>query len=191
MGHGAEGRDPPALAGERGGRAIEAGDVGGPGGEEPRLRAVRPPQSEVHEPGGRRREPEADRLRGDEGGVVEQRDESRLDELRLRERRRHPQQRFFGKEDGPLGHGVHVPGEAQIGEPVDEGGGEAGLPAEPLEFGGFETQAFEVVEGVRQPRGQQEVAIRGETADEELEHGRLVHAVLPVRLEHGELVPGP
>ena len=49
-------------------------------------------------------------------------------------------------------------------------------------------QGLEVVEDLLQARGEQEGALVGQLAHEELEHRRLRHALAVVGLQHGQLV---
>ncbi|MNN65523.1 hypothetical protein D3C81_1810320 [compost metagenome] len=83
---------------------------------------------------------------------------------------------------------MHVAGEAQLRQVVDEGRPEHALPAQPLQFGRGETQAFQVVQGLLQAGGDVEVAAGRQLAGEELEHRRVEHAVLEIALQHGQLV---
>jgi hypothetical protein len=82
-------------------------------------------QSEIHKLLARCREHYPSGLRRDDRLEMQQVEQSRLNELRLRQWSRHPQHRFVGEEHGALRHRVHVTGETQHGEAVDELRGEA------------------------------------------------------------------
>src|SRR5206468_2593992 len=81
--------------------------------------------------------------------------------LRLGKRRRHAQDRLVREEDGALGQRVHVAGEAQARQVVDEGGVEAALAPHPRQLLGGEAQRRQVLERLPEPRGEEEAARGG------------------------------
>src|SRR5690606_215689 len=115
-------------------------------------------------------------------------DEPRLDELRLGNRRDHPEQGLVRKNERSLGHGVHVSGEAQRAQVLDVRGLERHRARQVLELPFIEAQRLEVVERLREPCRDQERAPRGQPPNEELERGRRVHPPREVRAEHRQLV---
>ena len=84
-------------------RAGETGDVACARGEEAGLGAVRAAKAEIDEKLARRRQHHARRLGGDQRLEMEEIDQPRFDELRLRQRRGDPDDRLVGEEDRPSG----------------------------------------------------------------------------------------
>lgn len=82
-----------------------------------------------------------------------------LDQLRLAQRRRDAQDRLIGEEHGPLGHGVYVTRETQVGQRIDERGRETATFAEPRKLPGAEVKIVQVVEHLLEPRGQEEIPL--------------------------------
>src|SRR5882757_1228223 len=82
-------------------------------GAEAGLGAVRGAQAKIGQHLVRRRQHHARRLGRDQRLEVQDVDQARLDQLRLRQRRGDAQQRFIGKADAALGDGVHVAGKAK------------------------------------------------------------------------------
>ena len=67
-------------------------------------------------------------------------------QLRLRQRRGHPQDRLIGKENSALGHGMHIAGEAELAQVVEQIPAESAGGLEPFEFLSREAKIFEVFE---------------------------------------------
>ena len=80
--------------------------------------ARRRPKSITSSPRGG--EHDARRLGRDQRLEVDDVEQRRLDELRLQQRAPHAHQRLVGEDDRPLGHRVHVAGEAQRGQLAQE-----------------------------------------------------------------------
>ena len=115
-------------------------------------------------------------------------DEAGLDELRLRQRRRHAHDRLVGEEHGALGQGLHVAGEAQLRQMIEEAVSEASALPEPVELLGREAQAFEKIERLLEPDSDEEPALGRKLAHEELEHRGPPLPMIQVSLDHVELV---
>ena len=64
-------------------------------------------------------------FRGYDRLKVEQVNQARFDELRLREWRNYPQDRFVGEKHSPPRHSFHVAGEVQVLQEADKVGLEA------------------------------------------------------------------
>ena len=80
-------------------------------------------------------------------------DQARFDELRLRQRRGDPQDRLVGKENRALRHGVDVAGEAEVAQIIEQVFSEPAGALEPVDFGGREAKVFEKIERLLQPGG--------------------------------------
>ena len=93
------------------------------------------------------------------------------------------------EEHGAFGHGINVPGETQILEPSQKIRLEALRLRQPLDVVRRECRLFKVGKGLIESRGDQKITLGGKSANEELENRCPVHSVLPVRLQHSELVP--
>ena len=93
-------------------------------------------------------------------------DETRLGELRLRQRRGYPQDRFVGEEGGAFSHRKHVAGEAEAAHIVDQIFAEAAGAIEPGDLRAGETQGFEKIERLFEAGGEQESAPRRQRPDE-------------------------
>ena len=188
MRHRAEHRDAEARPRIRGGRAGEAGDVRGTRGQRTRLGTVRAAQAEVDQPVALRGEHRARRLGGDYGLEVGEVQDPRLEPLCLRDRSDHAQDRLVAEEHRALGHRPHLALEAQLAQPVGETCREQAAARHPLELLVGEARLLDEVEHLLQPGRDEERALGGQLAHEEFEGGDAVHAVLPVRLQHRQLV---
>jgi hypothetical protein len=78
--------------------------------------------------------------------------------------------RLVAEEHGALGQGLHVAGEAQLRQMIEEARSEASAPPEPVELLGREAQAFEKIERLLEPGSDEEPALGRKLAHEELEH---------------------
>jgi hypothetical protein len=97
-------------------------------------------------------------------------------------------QRLVGKADGAFRHGVHVAGEAECREVIDEIAAEAFRALQPVNLMRRETQRLEIGERIVEAGGEKKAAPFRQPPDEELEHGLLVLAAVQVGLDHVELV---
>ena len=119
---------------------------------------------------------------------MQERNKPGLDELRLGQRRGHAQNRLVRKERGAFGHGVDIPREPELREPVDEFAGEARAAREPVELVRGKTQVLEKLEHLLESGRDEEIARRGQLAHEEFERRDLGHAALVIGLQHRQLV---
>ena len=188
MGHGAEHRDVEAPAGFGGGRAIETGQVGRPRRQQRGVGTMGPSHTEVHQPPAPRRKHHARSLRGDEGLEVHDVQQAALHQLRLRQRRGDAQDGLVGEEHAALGHRMHVAGESERAQPIQQLPREARLTFEPCELVVVERERLQKGQRLLETRGHEEVAARWQPAHEEFEGRALLHALFQVRLEHGQLV---
>jgi hypothetical protein len=111
-----------------------------------------------------------------------------LDELGLGDRRRDLQDRLVLENGRALGHGIHIAGEAEFSQPVEEALVEPAQRSEGVEALAREAKAFKVLKDIVEAAGEKVVAPFGEAAHEEAEGRRLGHTPLDVGLQHGELV---
>ena len=181
MRHRAEDRDAVALAGKHRGGAGESGDVARSRRPEAGLGAVRAAQAEIDQRLARRRQHHARRLGGDQRLEMQNVDQARLHQLRLRQRRGHAQDRLVGEEHRALRHGVDVAGEAKPRELVEQA-----LPKRPVRASQSMSSAekrrlFEKVERLLEPGRHQEAAPRRQLAHEELEYRGLGLAMIQSR----------
>ena len=113
-------RDAMQLAGQhvRGGRA--ASDICGPAGAEPPVDSLCPAQPEFQHGIVPRRQAHAGGLGRHQRLEVDDVEQGRLDDLALQQRAANPEQRLVGKNDRALGDRIHVAGELQSTEIVQE-----------------------------------------------------------------------
>ena len=188
MRHGADDRHAVALAGLDIGGAGKAGDIACARRKKPGLGAVRGAQTEIRENFSRRRQHHARGFRSDQRLVMQDVDQPRLDELRLRQRRRDADQRLVGKTHAALGDGVHVAGEAKTLKIIEQVLPEAAGAFQPVDVGGGKAQSLEIAKRVVEPGSEHEAAPRRQPAHEELEHRLFVLAAIQIGLDHVEFV---
>ena len=188
MRHGADDRDAVALAGQHIGGAGKARDIARARRIEPGLGAVRGAQAEIGKNLSGRRQHHARRLRGNQRLEMQDVDQPRLHQLRLRQRRGDADERLARKADGAFRNGVHVAGETKTAEIIEQVLPEAAGRFQPIDLRWRETQVFQIVERVRQAGGEQEGAPAGQPPHEEFEHRLLVLAAVQIGLDHVELV---
>ena len=179
---------PKIPAGEHGGGPGEASDVARARRHEPGLGAVGAAEPEIDENLARAGQHHACRLRRDQRLEMQDVDEAGFGELRLRQRRGHPQDRLIGKENGALGHGMHIAGEAELAQVVEQIPAELAGGLEPFEFRRREAKVFEVVERLLEAGRKEKAAAGGQAADEEFENGGFCLAMIQVGLHHVDLI---
>src|SRR5690606_32873025 len=99
-----------------------------------------------------------------------------------------PRDRLAGKADGAFRHRIEVAGELEALEIREEAVVKELRVGKRVELGGAEPQAGQVVDELRETRGDQEVSSRRQSPEEELEDGLLMHAAVEIRLQHRELI---
>src|SRR5579864_3381084 len=97
-------------------------------------------------------------------------DEAGLDQLRLGQVRRDPQDGFVLEKQRPLRHRVNVAAEAQDGEIVDQTRVEAARLLKPIKLVMRETQRFQKIKRLFEPCGHEELALRRQLANKELKN---------------------
>jgi len=152
------------------------------------LGAVRGAQAEIGEDFPRRRQHHARGFRRDQRLEMQNVDQPRFDQLRLRQRRGDADQRLVGKTDSALGDRMHVAGEAEAAQIIEQIFPEAAGAFEPVDLGGGELQRLEIIERVIEAGGEQEGAPRRQPPHEKLEHRLAVLATIQIGLDHVELV---
>jgi hypothetical protein len=188
MRHSAIKRDAEFFARQHRCRAGEARDVARPRRHQSGFGAVRAPHAEVDQQLSGRGEHAARRFGGDQRLKMQDVDQPRLDELRLRQRRGHAQDRLVGEKHGAFGHGVHVAAKTQRGEIVEKLLAETAGAFQPRYVGVGKMQRFQEIQRLRQARSEQEPATRRQGAGEEFEHRRIGIAMIQIGLNHGELI---
>ena len=186
--HRAEHRNAVLQAGLGGRAAVEAGQPGRPRREQRGLGAVGAAHAEVDQLAPAPREDDARGLRGDQRLQVDDVQQAALGELRLRQGRGHAKDRFVGEEHGALGHRVDVAGEAELAQARQQFVGEAPLARQPVDFAVGERERLEEVERLLESGRDQETALSGQLAHEQLEHRGLDHPAMQVGLQHRQLV---
>ena len=188
MRHGAVQRNAEPLAGEHRRRAGKAYEVTRARRQQAGLGAVRAPHAEIDQEFAGRGQHHARGFRRDQRLEMQDIDQPRLDELRLRQRRGHAQDRLVGEEHAALGDGVHVAGETQRGEIIDEVFAESAGAFQPGDFTVGETQGLKVIKRLLQPGGDEEAAPGRQVADEKFEYGGFRLAMVQIGLDHVDLV---
>ena len=130
----------------------------------------------------------ARRFGGDQRLKVQDIDQARFDELRLRQRRGHAQDRLGGKECGAFRHGVHVAGEAERGEIVEKLLAKAAGTLKPRQVGVGKAQRLQIIERLLETRGQQKSAPCRQSAGKEFEYRGLGIAMVQIGLDHVDLI---
>ena len=120
---------------------------------------------------------------------VEKINQAGFDELCLGKRRDNLEDRLVWEKHSPLGHGVDVASEAHALEPLKEVGTKVLGVSRPRDVLCRKGEFFEKCEHRLKTRGDKKIALRRQLADEKLEHGRPVHLMLPIGLQHGQLIP--
>ena len=120
---------------------------------------MRAAKAEIDEQLVRSREHDARRLGSDQCFEVKEIDQPALDQLRLGERRGHPDEGFVGEKHRTFRHGMHVTGESQLLQIGDQLVGESSICREPLQFVVGEAQRFEEVDNLLQTCGKQEAPL--------------------------------
>ena len=188
MRHGAVERDAEHFAGLYRGGAGETGEVARARRHQSGLGAVRPAQPEIDQHFVRRGKPHARRLGGDQRLKVQNIDQPRFDELRLRQRCGDAQDRLVGEERRAFGHGVDVAAETEVCEIIEQVWLEAAGAFQPRNVVRREAQLLQKIQRLLEPRCQQESAPRRQGAGEKFEHRRVGVAMVQIGLGHVELV---
>ena len=132
---------------------------------------------------------DARRFGGDARLVVEGEQQVGFDQLAVNQRRAHGEQRFVREDDRAFRHGADVATEAEVGEVVEEFGGEDAFAAQKGDVVRGEVEEFEVVQHLCQPGEDGVAAVVGHGAEEVVEVGDFMLSPLAeVALRHGERV---
>src|SRR6185437_11204705 len=115
-------------------------------------------------------------------------DEARFNELRLRQRRGDADQRLVSKTDAAFRDRMHIAGETIATKVIEQIFAEPPRAFEPIDFGGRKLQRLEIVKCVVQAGGKQEAAPRRQTPYKELKDGLAVVATVQIGLDHIEFV---
>ena len=99
---------------------VAAAEVGGPRRRQPAVGALRPPQPELHDRRAAGGEHDVRRLGRRERRVVHEVEQGALEQLRLEQGTRHPQQRLVREDERALGHRVDVDPQPEVAQVVEE-----------------------------------------------------------------------
>lgn len=115
-------------------------------------------------------------------------DQPRFDQLRLRQRRDDTKNRFAWEKRCALGYGMNLAAEAESGKIIEEVFIESTGALEPIDVGGREAKLVQKIQRLRQPGGEQESAPRRQAAHEQFEHRRVGVAMIQIGLNHVDLI---
>src|SRR6516164_4560330 len=188
MRHGAEGWDAEIVLGQSCSCAGKASDIARARGHQPCFSAMRAAQAEIDQQLAGRGKHQARRLGCDEGLEVQDVDDPRFGQLRLRHRRRDAQDGLVGEKDTPFRYGMHVAAEAEIRELVEQPLLEASCAGEPIDLLGAETEIFEEIERLFEAGDYQEASLRRQFAYKKFEDSSLRVTMIQVCLDHIELI---
>jgi hypothetical protein len=96
--------------------------------------------------------------------------------------------RFIGKKRGPFRHRMHLAGEAEIGEIIDQPWAEFSCACEPLQLFSRESQVLQKIERLLKSRSDQEAMLRRQLSHEEFENCDAGLAGLQIGLDHGQFI---
>ncbi len=129
---------------------------------------------------------------GDQRGESDGRKQVGFGDLGFDDGRAEGEHRLAGEERRAFRDGEQIAGEAEGVQVVEELGRRVAELRQAAEVGDFfirELQVQQIIDGLRQPGGDDEVAVRGQAADGELERRDLIgFAGLEISRRHGELV---
>lgn len=147
-------------------------------------------QGEVHHRASGRCQHAPRGLRGHSGLMADLVEQVGLDQLGLRQRRGHLQQRFPGQHHPALRDGPDI-----AGEPHADQMRQFPLPVRPVQGGGerrdvlgAHLEASEEVQRRLNARGHQEPPVRWQLTDEQAEGGRTRHALAQIGVGHAHLI---
>ena len=188
VGHRSEDRNSEIFPCKNRRRSGKSRQITGARGHQPGLRSMRPPQPEIDQLLARCRKDHSRRLGGDQRLKVEDVDKAGFDQLRLRKRRGHPNDRFVGEENGAFRHGIDVAGEAQAPEVIEEPVREPIVLPKPIDLFLRELQVLKKVEGLLESCRHEEASASWKPTHEELEYGRIRLAMIQICLKHVQLI---
>ena len=188
VGHRSEDRNSEILLRKHRRRSGKSRQITGARGHQPGLGAMGPSQPEIDQLLSRGRKDHSRRLGGDHRLKVKDVDEPGFDQLRLRKRRGHPNDRFVREEDGAFRHGIDVAGKSQAREVVEERVREAIALPKPIDLFLENCSVLEKVDGLLQPRRHEEAPASRKPTHEELEYGGIGLPMIQIRLKHVQLI---
>ena len=150
MRHRAVERNTECPTGKHGRGSGKAGEIAGARREQSGLGAVCAPHAEVDQQFARRGEHAARGLGRDQGLKMQDVDQPRFDELRVRQRRGDAKDRLAREKRGALGDGVNLAAKAEIGKIIEEVFVESAGALEPINVGGREAKLFEEIKRLLQ-----------------------------------------
>ena len=134
VGHRSEDRNSEILPCKNRRRSGKSRQITGARGQQPGLRSMRAPQPEIDQLLARDGKDHSRRLGGDHRLKVEDVDKPGFDQLRLRKRRDHPNDRFVLEENSALRHGIDIAGKTQAREVIEESIRKPIVLPEPIDF---------------------------------------------------------
>ena len=129
------------------------------------------------------------RFGGDARLVVEGEQQVGFDQLAVNQRGAHGEQRLMREDDRAFRHSTNVAVEAEVGEVVEEFGGEDAFAAQKGDVVRGEVEEFEVIQHLCQPGEDGVAAVVGHGAEEVVEiRDFVLPPLVKVALRHGERV---
>src|SRR5262245_34725234 len=114
--------------------------------------------------------------------------DQRLHQLRLCDGRNHLENGLLAKYGSTLSDSIYITRKPERSQPVEERILEASWAPQIGDMSRLKAKSSKAVDGIINAAGEEIVAEGWQGAHEETEHCRLLHVLLPVSLEHGQLV---
>ena len=130
----------------------------------------------------------ARRLAGDQRLIVQDVDEARFDELRLRQRRGDAQDRLVGEEHGAFGMACTSPVKRNRGEIIEKIFAEPAGALKPGDVGWREAKVFQKIERLLESGGHQKSAPRGRLRTNNSNTAVFGIAMVQISLDHVDLI---
>ena len=189
MGVGSLHRHVEHFAGEHVGGADTAGDHGGSGAVDSRVRSLGPAQAELHDAVALGRVDDALGLGGDQALVVDDVEQGRLHQLGLHDGGDDLHQGFPGEYDGALGDRVDIAGKAELMEIVQKVFLKHVQAAQIFDLVVGKMQVLNVLDHLFQPGADSEAVAVGIGAVKHIKDHRLVGVFFfKIPLHHGQLI---
>ena len=195
VGVGAADRNTVQLAGQHVTCAGAAAHVGGPGGRHAAIGPLGSPQAELQHGPAAGSQVTASRFGGHQRGKVDQVQQRGFQQLALKQRPLHPQERLAREHQLPFGHGPDVALPAQLFQVAKELLGKQRLPVasgqrgQVVQIVAAEAAAAQVLHSRLHATGDGKAAPERQTPKEQVEHRlTLGQSGSPVAVGHGQLV---
>ena len=188
MGHGPEDGNAVEFPRQDVAGAQKPRQITGPGHLETGVAALGAPQGKIHQGPARGRLDRPGGLGGDHGLEADGVDDERLHQLGLDDGGAHFQDGLICEKDAAFGEGLDLAGEAQTLQEVQKAPRKEAGGGEISQVIVSETQGFQILQDLGQPRGHKVVALGRILADKQAEGGLLLHILVEIAGRHGQLV---